>query len=144
MVLNYILVGYPWELSRNQPRLRFEVILQHDSVTIGQSNNAFSILEFSLAGKRRVHWLIKQITNTYRNHFTETIFHTKIALAVQSSVWTERKYWTVPCEQSFRSSFQPVEIRPVPCECSLRAKAALYILAILQVDMIFTNLTVCT
>ena len=26
--------------------------------TIGQSNNAFSVLEFSLAGKRRIHVLI--------------------------------------------------------------------------------------
>jgi len=47
--------------------------------TIGQSNNAFSILGFSLAGKRRghafdlfIHWLIKQITNTYRNHFSRS------------------------------------------------------------------------
>ena len=53
--------------------------------TIGQSNNAFSILGFSLAGKRRVHVLIfsliKQITNTC----TETIFqgHTKNAVYIQ-------------------------------------------------------------
>ena len=47
--------------------------------TIGQSNNASSIIGFSLAGKRRVyiliffiHWLIKQITNTYRNHFSRS------------------------------------------------------------------------
>ena len=45
---------------------------------IGQSNNAFSILGFSLAGKGRghvlifIHWLIKQITNTYRNHFSRS------------------------------------------------------------------------
>ena len=43
--------------------------------TIGQSNNAFSILGFSLAGKRRghvliFHWLIKQIMNTCRKHFS--------------------------------------------------------------------------
>ena len=43
--------------------------------TIGQSNNAFFILGFSLAGKRRsyfhlfIHWLITQITNICRNHF---------------------------------------------------------------------------
>ena len=38
--------------------------------TIGQSNNAFSILGFSLACfDLFIHWLIKQITNTYRNHF---------------------------------------------------------------------------
>ena len=47
--------------------------------TIGQSNNAFSILGFSLAEKRRghafdlfIHWLIKQITNTYRDHFSRS------------------------------------------------------------------------
>ena len=55
------------ELSRNQSILRFEVILRHDC----QSHNAFSILGFSLVGKRSpcvdlfIHWLIKQITNTY-------------------------------------------------------------------------------
>ena len=49
--------------------------------TIGQSNNAFSVLGFSLAGKRRpqcpcfdlfIHWLIKQITNTYSSHFSRS------------------------------------------------------------------------
>ena len=45
---------HAWELSRNHPILRFDVILQHK----WQSSNAFSILGFSLAGKRRVHVLI--------------------------------------------------------------------------------------
>ena len=46
--------------------------------TIGKSNNTFSILRFSLVGKRRVHVLIfhllpdKKITNTYRNHFSRS------------------------------------------------------------------------
>ena len=48
--------------------------------TIGQSNNASSILGFSLVRKRRVHalifppihWLIKQVTNTYRNRFSRS------------------------------------------------------------------------
>ena len=46
--------------------------------TIGQSNNAFSILGF-FGGKTKspcfdlfIHWLIKQITNTYRNHFSRS------------------------------------------------------------------------
>ena len=47
---------------------------------IGQANNASSILGFSLAGKRTVHvliflfihWLIKQITNTYRNYYSRS------------------------------------------------------------------------
>ena len=52
--------------------------------TIAQSNNAFSILGFSLAAKSPcfdlfIHWLIKQIRNTYRNHFQG---HTKIALLI--------------------------------------------------------------
>ena len=44
--------------------------------TIGQLNNAFSILGFLFGGKTKspcfdlsIHWLIKQITDTYRNHF---------------------------------------------------------------------------
>ena len=45
--------------------------------TIDKSNNAFSISRFLFGGKRKspcfdpfIHWLIKQITNTYRNHFS--------------------------------------------------------------------------
>ena len=48
--------------------------------TIGQSNSAFSILGFLfLSGKTKrpcfdlfIHWLLKQITNTYRNHFSRS------------------------------------------------------------------------
>ena len=56
------------------------------SNTIGQSNNAVSFLGFSLAGKRRdhvdlfIHWLIKQITNTYRNHFPRSYENSSILL----------------------------------------------------------------
>ena len=39
-------------------------------------------------------------------------------LAAQISVWTDRKYWTVPREQSVCQIFQPVEIRPIPNERS--------------------------
>ena len=46
---------------------------------IGQLNNAFSMLGFSLAGKKKspcfdlfIDWLIKQITNTYLNHFSRS------------------------------------------------------------------------
>ena len=46
--------------------------------TIGQSNNAFSILGF-FSGKTKspcfdlfIHWLIKQITIIYRNHFSRS------------------------------------------------------------------------
>ena len=41
--------------------------------TIGQSNNAFSILGFSLGGKWRVHVLIIHwLTNTYLNNFSRS------------------------------------------------------------------------
>ena len=46
--------------------------------TIGKSNNAFSIFGFSLAGKRSpcfdlfAHWVIKQITSTFRNQFSRS------------------------------------------------------------------------
>ena len=46
--------------------------------TIGQSNNAFPILGFSGGKTKRpcfdlfIHWLIKQITNTYQNHFSRS------------------------------------------------------------------------
>ena len=52
--------------------------------TIVQSNNAFSMLGFSLAGKRRVHVLIFSSIGSWNRWrtLTETIFqgHTKIAL----------------------------------------------------------------
>ena len=63
------------ELSRNQPRLCFNVILQHD----------WPIEQFLLhiriffGGKTKrpcfdffIHWLIKQIMNTYRNDFSRS------------------------------------------------------------------------
>ena len=63
------------ELSRNQPILRFDVILQHDwpieqcilhvRVFFGGKTKR---LYFGLS----IHWLIKQITNTYRNHFSRS------------------------------------------------------------------------
>ena len=62
----------PEELSRNQSILRFDFILQHDW-SIEQC--LLHITDF-FAGKRRVHvlihWLMKQITNTYRNHFSRS------------------------------------------------------------------------
>ena len=56
----------------------------HNTIGHGQLNIAFSILEFFFGGKTKrlcfdlfIHWLIKQITNTYRNIFQG---HTKIAI----------------------------------------------------------------
>ena len=55
----------PEELSRNQSILRFDVILQHDW-PIKQC--LLHIRVFDLF----IHWLIKQITNTYQNHFSRS------------------------------------------------------------------------
>ena len=63
------------ELSINQPILHFDVILQHDWL-IEQYLLHIRVF-FGEETKRPcfdlfIHWLIKQITNTYRNHFSRT------------------------------------------------------------------------
>ena len=63
----------PEELSRNQPIVRFDVILQH-GWPIEQCPLHIRVF-FSGKTKRPcfdliIHWLIKQITKTYRNHFS--------------------------------------------------------------------------
>ena len=65
----------PEELSRNQSKLRFDVILQHDW-PIEQCLLHIRVL---FGGKTRspcfdlfIHRLLKQITNTYRNHFSRS------------------------------------------------------------------------
>ena len=47
--------------------------------TIGQLNNAFSILGFAFGWQNEesmflsfIHWLIKQMTNSYQNHFSRS------------------------------------------------------------------------
>ena len=69
------------ELSRNQPILRFDVILQHD----WPIEQCLPHIRVFFGGKAKrpcfdlfTHWLIKQITNTYRKHFSRD---TKIALS---------------------------------------------------------------
>ena len=63
------------ELSRNQPILRFDVILRHDW-PIEKCLLHFRVF---FGGKTKkpcfdlfTHWLIKQITKTYRNHFSRS------------------------------------------------------------------------
>ena len=61
------------ELSRNQPIPRFDVILQHDWLI---EQCLLHIRVFFVGKTKRpcfdlfIHWLIEQITNTYRNHFS--------------------------------------------------------------------------
>ena len=67
----------PEELSRNQSTLRFHVILQHDwlieqyllhiRVFFGGKTKSPKLFH-----DRFIHWLIKQITNTYPNHFSRS------------------------------------------------------------------------
>ena len=63
------------ELSSTQPRLRLDVILQHD----WSIKQCLLHIRVFFGGKRKgpcfdlfIHWLIKQITNTYRNHFSRS------------------------------------------------------------------------
>ena len=63
------------ELSRNQSILRFDVILLHDW-PIEQCLLHIRVF-FGGKTKRRcfdlfIHWLVKQITNTHRNHFSRS------------------------------------------------------------------------
>ena len=66
----------PKELSRNQPILRFDVILQHD----WPIEQCLLHIRVFFGGKTKspcfdlfIHWLIKQITNTYGNHYFKVI-----------------------------------------------------------------------
>ena len=66
---------HPRELSRNQPILRFDVILQ-DDWPIEKCLRHIRIL-FGVKTKRPcfdlfIHWLIKQITNAYWNYFSKS------------------------------------------------------------------------
>ena len=85
------------ELSRNQPTLRFNVILPNDW-PIEQC--LFHIRVF-FGGKTKrpcfdlfIHWLIKQITNTYRNYFTRVCFYVPHKLVTVTTIWILRDFVT--------------------------------------------------
>ena len=65
----------PEELSRNQPILRFDVILQHDWLI----EQCLLHIRVFFGGKTKSpcldlfnHWLTKQLLNTYCNHFARS------------------------------------------------------------------------
>ena len=65
----------PEELSRTQSMLRFDIILQHD----WPIEQCLLHIRVFFGGKTKspcfdlfIHWLIKQITITYRNHFSRS------------------------------------------------------------------------
>ena len=84
--------------SRNQSILRLDVILQHDW-PIEQCLLHIGVF-FSGKTKRPclhlfIHWLIKQITNTYRNHFSRSYanrskFPVNRAKITNGFVWTKQ------------------------------------------------------
>ena len=85
-----------WELSRNQPILQLHVILQND----WSIEQCLLNIRVFLGGKTKnpcfdlfIHWLIKQITNTYRNHFSNSYENrstTLKAITNQSPVYMEK------------------------------------------------------
>ena len=63
------------ELSSNQPIIRFDIILQQD----WPIEQWLLYIRVFFGGKTKrpcldlfIHWLLKQITNTYRNHFSRS------------------------------------------------------------------------
>ena len=100
-----ILIGEARTLiSRNQLILRFDIILQHDWLI---EQRLLHIRVF-FGGKTKspcfdlfIHWLIKQITNTYRNHFSRSYENCSILCRwlVTVIIWLTklrsilRKFW---------------------------------------------------
>ena len=89
------------ELSRNQSILRFDVMLQHHWPIEG----CLLHIRVFFGGKTKspcfdffIHWLIKQIMNTYRNHFSrpyenrsnamDSGFHVLDSVFFVSETWT--------------------------------------------------------
>ena len=89
------------ELSRNQSILRFDVMLQHH----WPIEQCLLHIRVFFGGKTKspcfdlfIHWLIKQIMNTYRNHFSrpyenrsnamDSGFHVLDSVFFVSETWT--------------------------------------------------------
>ena len=86
------------ELSRNQPILRFDVILEHD----WPIEQCLLHIRVFFGGKTKspcfdlfIHWLIKQITNTYRNHFSRSYENRSNKTWHRTLFTTSRLRWSV-------------------------------------------------
>ena len=82
------------ELSRNQWILRFDVILQQD----WPIEQCLLHIRVFFGGKTKspcfdlfIHWLMKQMTNTYRNHFSRSYENRSIQRKVRKSRHSQRK-----------------------------------------------------
>ena len=90
----------PEEPCRNQAILRFDVILQHN----WPIEQCLLHIRVVCGGKTKspcfdlfIHWLIKQITNTYRNHFSRSYENRSIWLLDRKVICTfEKRFpdWT--------------------------------------------------
>ena len=96
------------ELSRNQSILRFDVMLQHH----WPIEQCLPHIRVFFGGKTKspcfdlfIHWLIKQIMNTYRNHFSRPYENRSNAMdsgfQVLDSVFFVSETWT-PDSVGFR------------------------------------------
>ena len=77
-------------LETCQPILRFDVILRHD----WPIEQCLLHIKVFFGGKTKrpcfdlfIHWLLKQITNTYRNHFSRSYENHSIETNSSSRVW---------------------------------------------------------
>ena len=133
---SWVLVGYAnallkklhaWELSRNQSILRFDVILQHD----WPIEQCLLHIRVFFGGKTKspcfdlfIHWLIKQITNTYRNHFSRSYanspkFRVNRAKITNSFVWTSSRSNFSACRKFVRSCCVELTLVIWPCPAGL-------------------------
>ena len=83
------------ELSRNQSILRFDVILQSLQHYWPIEQCLRHIRDF-FGGKTKspcfnlfIHWLIKQITNTYQNHFSRSYENCSISKLISKDVFKQ-------------------------------------------------------
>ena len=95
------------ELSRNQSILRFDVMLQHH----WPIEKCLPHIRVFFGGKTKspcfdpfIHWLIKQITNTFRNHFSRPYENRSNAMdsgfQVLDSVFFVSETWTPDSSRS--------------------------------------------
>ena len=82
------------ELSRNQSILRFDVMLQHH----WPIEQCLPHIGVFFEGKTKspcfdlfIHWLIKQIKNTYRNHFSRSYENRSIILNIRKLLMQKLK-----------------------------------------------------
>ena len=99
------------ELSRSQSMLHFDVILQHD----WPIEQCLLYIRTFFGGKTKspcfdlfIHWLIKQITNTYGNHYFKVIRKSLQAYLFNMTVslFLFQRFFS-PCLDSTRWQYGP-------------------------------------